>query len=192
MIALGMNTSTMESGFLYCQVNMTVYDLKVVAVYQEGGAGNPTLLFNPIMVSASVLNDSQKLTLMDKDHGYLGIAVDRNQLPSSSTSATTEWLDGLKEDIEGSNYTAGNDILVEYNDLISGTIVVPKHIPWDNKRLRLHPDDSNSDTIFLSSNLRPDTVPRTEKKGDFYPQGHRRNRINSWLNDSFESWQLWA
>ena len=21
------------------------------------------------------------------------------------------------------------------------------------------------------------------KKGDFYPQGHRRNRINSWLND---------
>jgi len=112
-----------ESGFLYCQVNMTVYDLKVAAVYQEGGAGNPTLLFNPIMVSASVLTDSQKLTLMDKDHGYLGIAVDRNQLPSSSTSAATKWLDGLKEDIEGSNYTAGNDIMVEYNDLISGTIV---------------------------------------------------------------------
>ena len=111
-----------ESGFLYCQVNMTVYDLKVVAVYQEGGAGNPTLLFNPIMVSSSVLNDSQKLTLMDKDHGYLGIAVDRNQLPSSSTRAATEWLDGLKEDIEGANYTAGDDILVEYNDLISGTI----------------------------------------------------------------------
>ena len=112
-----------ESGFLYCQVNMTVYDLKVAAVYQEGGAGNPTLLFNPIMVSASVLNESQKLTLMDKDHGYLGIAVDRNQLPSSSTSAATKWLDGLKEDVEGSNYTAGNDIMVEYNDLISGTIV---------------------------------------------------------------------
>ena len=34
-----------ESGYLYCQVNMTVYDLKVAAVYQEGGAGNPTLLF---------------------------------------------------------------------------------------------------------------------------------------------------
>ena len=84
-----------ESGFLYCQVNMTVYDLKVVAVYQEGGAGNPTLLFNPIMVSASVLNDSQKLTLMDKDHGYLGIAVDRNQLPSSSTRALPRngWMD---------------------------------------------------------------------------------------------------
>ena len=111
-----------ESGYLYCQVNMTVYDLKVVAVYQEGGAGNPTLLFNPIMVSDSVLTEDQKLTLMNNDHGYLGIAIDRNELPASSTRAATDWLDGLKGDIEGVNYTAGNDIMIEYNDLISGTI----------------------------------------------------------------------
>ena len=112
-----------ESGYLYCQVNMTVYDLKVAAVYQEGGAGNPTLLFNPIMVSDSVLTEDQKLTLMNNDHGYLGIAIDRNELPSSSTRAATDWLDGLKEDIEGVNYTTGNDIMIEYNDLISGTIL---------------------------------------------------------------------
>ena len=111
-----------ESGYLYCQVNMTVYDLKVAAVYQEGGAGNPTLLFNPIMVSDSVLTEDQKLTLMNNDHGYLGIAIDRNELPSSSTRAATDWLDGLKGDIEGVNYTTGNDIMIEYNDLISGTI----------------------------------------------------------------------
>ena len=111
-----------ESGYLYCQVNMTVYDLKVAAVYQEGGAGNPTLLFNPIMVSDSVLTEDQKLTLMDNDHGYLGIAIDRNELPSSSTRAATDWLDGLKGNIEGVNYTVGNDIMIEYNDLISGTI----------------------------------------------------------------------
>ena len=102
---------------------MTVYDLKVAAVYQEGGAGNPTLLFNPIMVSDSVLTEDQKLTLMNNDHGYLGIAIDRNELPSSSTRAATDWLDGLKEDIEGVNYTTGNDIMIEYNDLISGTIL---------------------------------------------------------------------
>ena len=101
---------------------MTVYDLKVAAVYQEGGAGNPTLLFNPIMVSDSVLTEDQKLTLMNNDHGYLGIAIDRNELPSSSTRAATDWLDGLKGDIEGVNYTTGNDITIEYNDLISGTI----------------------------------------------------------------------
>ena len=111
-----------ESGYLYCQVNMTVYDLKVAAVYQEGGAGNPTLLFNPIMVTDSVLTEDQKLTLMNNDHGYLGIAIDRNELPASSTRAATDWLDGLKGDIEGVNYTTGNDIMIEYNDLISGTI----------------------------------------------------------------------
>ena len=111
-----------ESGYLFCQVNMTVTNLKVAAVYQEGGAGNPTLLFNPLMVTDAVLNETQKLTLMDNDHAYLGIAVDRNELPASSTSAATKWLDGLKEDVEGVNYTIGNDIMVEYNDLISGTI----------------------------------------------------------------------
>ena len=74
------------------------------------------------MVSDSVLTEDQKLTLMNNDHGYLGIAIDRNELPSSSTRAATDWLDGLKGDIEGVNYTTGNDIMIEYNDLISGTI----------------------------------------------------------------------
>jgi len=93
----------------------------VAAVYQEGGAGNPTLLFNPVMVSDAVLSDFQRTILMDNDHGYLGLSVDRNQLPTTSTADATEWLDALKEDVEAGNYTSAG-ILVEYNDLISGTI----------------------------------------------------------------------
>ena len=58
---------------------------------------------------------------MDNDHGYLGLSVDRNQLPTTSTADATEWLDALKEDVEAGNYTSAG-ILVEYNDLISGTI----------------------------------------------------------------------
>ena len=117
-----------ELGLLFCKVNMTVTDLKVAAIYQESGPGNPTLLFNPIMVSDSVLNDSQRLTLMDADHGFLGIAVDRNELPASSTDVATAWLGDLTEKIEGGNdidlrveYTDAG-IKIEYNDLISGTI----------------------------------------------------------------------
>ena len=49
-----------------------------------------------------MLNDSQRLILMDADHGYLGIAVDRNELPSSSTDETA-WLDDLSNKIEGGN-----------------------------------------------------------------------------------------
>ncbi len=110
-----------QSGYMYCRVNMTVYNLTVAAVYQEGGAGNPTLLFNPVMVSDAVLNDVQRTILMDNDHGYLGLSVDRNQLPTTSTADATEWLDDLKNDIEAGNYTSAG-ILVEYNDLVSGTI----------------------------------------------------------------------
>ena len=110
-----------QSQYAYCRVNMTVHNLTVAAVYQEGGAGNPTLLFNPVMVSDAVLSDEQKLILMDNDHGYLGLAVDRNQLPTTSTADATEWLDALKADVEAGNYTTAG-ILVEYNDLISGTI----------------------------------------------------------------------
>ena len=73
-----------QSQYAYCRVNMTVHNLTVAAVYQEGGAGNPTLLFNPVMVSDAVLSDEQKLILMDNDHGYLGLAVDRNQLDRKS------------------------------------------------------------------------------------------------------------
>ncbi len=110
-----------QSGYVYCRVNMTVHNLTVAAVYQEGGAGNPTLLFNPVMVSDAILSDEQKLILMNNDHGYLGLAVDRNQLPTTSTADATEWLDALKKDVEAGNYTTAG-ILVEYNDLISGTI----------------------------------------------------------------------
>jgi len=73
------------------------------------------------MVSDAVLSDEQKLIMMDNDHGFLGLSVDRNQLPTTSTADATKWLDALKEDVESGNYTSAG-ILVEYNDLISGTI----------------------------------------------------------------------
>ena len=67
-------------------------DLTVSAIYEEGDFGNPTLLFHPLMVSDSVLSDAQKTTLMQNDHGYLGVAVDRTEIPTASTTAATNWL----------------------------------------------------------------------------------------------------
>jgi len=113
--------ATGERSYKFCQVTMTVHNLTIAAVYQEGGSGNPTLLFNPLMVSDAVLSDEQKTILMDNDHGYLGLAVDRNQLPTTSTADATKWLDNLKDEMEAGNYTSAG-ILIEYNDLISGTI----------------------------------------------------------------------
>jgi hypothetical protein len=113
-----------QSGYMFCRVNMTVENLKVAAVLSDAGVGNPTLLFNPLIISDSVLSDEQKLILMDNDHGYLGIAVDRNLVPTSSTDDAQDWLSRLKSSIEASTFAGGTDaqIEVEYNDLISSTI----------------------------------------------------------------------
>ena len=65
---------------------------------------------------------------MEADHGFLGITLDRNELPGSSTDAATEWLGDLSEKIEGGReielreeYTDAG-IMLEYNDLVSGSI----------------------------------------------------------------------
>ena len=141
-----------EFAILFCKENMTVNNLKVSAIYEEGDSGNPTLLFDPVIVSDSVLSDAQKTSLMQNDHGYLGIAVDRTAIPTSSTRAATTWLSNLKDSLESvptdvdvidpstglatgeterillpREFTVGQGanaviLTIEYNDIISGTI----------------------------------------------------------------------
>lgn len=104
----------------YCRIEMNVTNMTVVAIYEES-FGNPTLGFNPVIVPVGILNSSQQVTLMDNDHGYLAIAVDRSQLPTASTSDAANWLDDLKESVEGQNYTS-SEIEIEYVDIVSGSI----------------------------------------------------------------------
>ena len=134
---------------IFCKDTFTVTNLTLAAIYEES-FGNPTLLFNPLMVTDSVLTDNQKTILMQNDHGYLGVSVDRTQLPTSSTRDATNWLKDLQNDLESTQglvpvYDSnGNEtgtekssvpryfevnngsetvlISVEYVDLISGSI----------------------------------------------------------------------
>ena len=84
---------------IFCKDTMTVTNLTLAAIYEES-FGNPTLLFNPVMVTDSVLTDEQKTILMQNDHGYLGVSVDRTQLPTSSTRDATNWLSDLQNNLE--------------------------------------------------------------------------------------------
>lgn len=111
-----------EVEYLYCREVMTIRNMTVVGIYEEGLLANPTLLFNPIFISDSVLTDSQQVILMDNDHGYLGIAVDRSQLPTSSTSEAADWLTDLGEKITDKNYTS-EGLEVVYTDISGGTII---------------------------------------------------------------------
>tara|TARA_B100000131_G_scaffold315436_1_gene353835 strand:+ start:8558 stop:11959 length:3402 start_codon:yes stop_codon:yes gene_type:complete len=137
---------------LYCKNFMTVTNLTISAIYEEGDFGNPTLLFHPVIVSDSVLTEQEKTTLMQNDHGYLGVALDRTQIPTSSTRAATIWLRDIGQDLESvrtevstldpatGEPTGGTEsvllprefvigegagavaLSIEYNDIVSGTI----------------------------------------------------------------------
>ena len=88
-----------DNGHKYCRQNLTVVNLTVVAIYQEKGAGNPTILFDPVIVPASLLNNTQKTTLMEYDHGYLGFALDRDKLPSQTADHAVDYLNDLYQDV---------------------------------------------------------------------------------------------
>ncbi|MDP6857111.1 MAG: FtsX-like permease family protein [Candidatus Thalassarchaeaceae archaeon] len=116
-------------GLQHCREIMVVENLTISGIYEDWQFGNPTFGFNPIFMSWSILDNESIITLMDSDHGYLGIAVDRSLLPTSSTSDAEDWLTRLSQSVmygEGSlssepmNYSGG--IQLFWYDTISGTI----------------------------------------------------------------------
>ena len=88
-----------DNGHKYCRLNMTVTNLTIAAIYQEKGAGNPTILFDPVIIPAEILSEFQKTTLMDYDHGYLGFALDRDKLPSQTADTAADYLDDLYKEV---------------------------------------------------------------------------------------------
>ena len=106
---------------IYCRMWMTVEELKVVGIYEPWDFGNPTLPFNPIFTTWEVLDESQRGTLMFHDHMYLGVTIDRTQLPTTSTDDAEEWLEDLGTRVQAQNYT-DEGIELYYTDIVSGTI----------------------------------------------------------------------
>ena len=58
---------------------------------------------------------------MDYDHMYLGVTIDRGQLPTSSTADAEEWLEDLGTRVQAQNYT-DEGIELYYTDIVTGTI----------------------------------------------------------------------
>ena len=121
-----------ETGFMHCQHIITVENVRVLGIYEPWPQSNPTLAANPIFTTWEVLNESQRQVLVDNDHVYFGLTLDRSLLPTSSTADAADWLQDLgrtvmfSEDASGERvnraYGSG-DIEVYYVDIISGTIL---------------------------------------------------------------------
>ena len=106
---------------IYCRMWMTVENLTVMGIYEPWDFGNPTLPFNPIFTTWETLDESQRGTLMFHDHMYLGVTIDRTQLPTTSTDDAEEWLEDLGTRVQAGNYT-DEGIELYYTDIVTGTI----------------------------------------------------------------------
>jgi len=107
---------------IYCRMWMTVENLTVMGIYEPWPFGNPTLPFNPIFTTWEALEESQRAVLMDNDHMYLGVTIDRGQLPTTSTDDAAEWLEDLGTRVQDGNYT-DEGVELYYTDIVSGTIL---------------------------------------------------------------------
>lgn len=107
---------------IYCRMWMTVENLTVMGIYEPWDFGNPTLPFNPIFSTWTVLEEEERATLMNNDHAYLGVTIDRGQLPTSSTAEAAEWLEALGSEVQSGEYT-DEGVELYYTDIISGTIL---------------------------------------------------------------------
>lgn len=110
-----------DNGYAYCRMNMTLTNLEILGIYEPWPFGNPTLAPNPIFTTWTSLNEVDRAKLIDNDHMYLGVTIDRALLPTSSTDAASEWVEDLGVEIESKNYTSEN-IELFYFDIIGGTI----------------------------------------------------------------------
>ena len=110
-----------ETGYEFCRIDMMVENMTVMGIYEPWDLGNPTLAPNPIFAPMSSLSDSQVRTLIDYDHIYLGVTLDRTQLPTSSTSEAEDWLEDLGASVDDKNYTSEN-VELFYFDIVGGTI----------------------------------------------------------------------
>ena len=105
----------------YCREEFTIENLTLLGVYDPWDFGNPTLPPNPVFASLNTLSDEQQRILIDNDHIYLSMTVNRSLIPSSSTTEAAEWLEDLGMRVGDQEYANGT-VEVFYFDIVSGTI----------------------------------------------------------------------
>ena len=121
-----------ETGFMHCQHVITIENVTILGIYEPWPQSNPTLAANPIYTTWTILNETQQAALIDNDHIYFGLTLDRSLLPTSSTADAADLLEELgrsvmyEEDEDGERvnraYGSG-EVEIYYIDIISGTIL---------------------------------------------------------------------
>lgn len=106
---------------VHCQVTLTVENVQILGIYDPWPQGNPTLAANPVYATFTVLNETQKTTLIDNDHFFFGLTLERSLLPTTSTDDAADWLEDLSMKVQDMEFADG-EIEIYYVDIVGGTI----------------------------------------------------------------------
>ena len=90
-----------------------------LGIYKRWDLGNPSLGPNPIFTSWSILDNATTRALIDADHMYLGIALDRAAIPTESTRVAGEYIEAIAALIDDGTYA---ELEFFYYDITGGTI----------------------------------------------------------------------
>ena len=110
---------TGENGYQYCMLTAELRNTTILGIYKPWDLGNPSLGPNPIFTSWSILDNATTRALIDADHMYLGIALDRAAIPTESTRVAGEYIEAIAALIDDGTYA---ELEFFYYDITGGTI----------------------------------------------------------------------
>ena len=88
----------------YCRVTVVLENLTIVGIYDDSIIGNPMVSMQALYLPWNLLEPADQREIIAGDHVYLALALDYDQLDTSSVGKTEEQLKELETDIEDLNY----------------------------------------------------------------------------------------
>lgn len=113
---------TTGAGVHHCRVNIVVENMTIGGIYEDGMLANPTLGYNPIYFTWTILDNSTVTELVDMDHSFFGVAVDRALLPTTSTSDAEDYLGVLSQKVSANDAEYSGGVTLFWYDIITGSI----------------------------------------------------------------------
>ncbi len=113
---------TLWDHHFYCRVVISLDNLTVAAIYDDRTFSSPLISNQPVYLPWDLISQSDKSEIIDGDHAYLAIAMDRSALPTSSTSAAESQLRAWASELGGEYEVGDETVKLRAVDMIASVI----------------------------------------------------------------------
>lgn len=106
----------------YCRVTVSLTNLTVAAIYDDRTFSSPLISNQPVYIPWDLVSESDKSEIIDGEHAYLAIAMDRSALPTSSTSAAESQLRAWASELGGEYEIGDETVKLRAVDMVASVI----------------------------------------------------------------------